>query len=109
MSQPQRADTDGEAPMVWIAYYLDWSDFVICATEIEALRCAVERTSMVVAPCRLPVGREQIESARRAERRCPYCGLLCTLPLETGAPVPACGYCCGFELERKRAAESQLT
>lgn len=41
------------ASVVWMAYYSDWSSFALFATEIEALRYAVEK-SMHVRELRLP-------------------------------------------------------
>ena len=42
------------AVTIWIAYYLDWSDFALFETEVEALRHAVDR-AMRVKPITLPV------------------------------------------------------
>ena len=40
---------------VWMAYYLDWSQFALFETEVEALRHAVEH-SMQVRKITLPSG-----------------------------------------------------
>lgn len=52
---------------VWIAYHFDWSGFALFATEVEALRHAVDRSMSVgelTLPC--PDPKTQLERVRNA-------------------------------------------
>jgi hypothetical protein len=53
VAEPVVHNADYVAPAlpggVWLAYYSDWSGMAVFATEIEALRYAVEK-SMIVSP-----------------------------------------------------------
>ena len=51
---------------VWLAYYTDWSDFAIFATEIEALHYALTRM-MAVKAVTLPATEIRATETRRTE------------------------------------------
>lgn len=42
-------DAVARRPIVWLAYYSDWSGMAVFSEEIDALRHAVERSGMHVA------------------------------------------------------------